>query len=149
MLLSISIILYFTPVKPENDARTMESCLPSFKDQVFYKNSSLVFKSRDVQLNLLSHISQWNLVCSFIQIYDFYKNSSLFVKSRCENLFSHISQWNPVNSFIQSYEYLIRIQDLFSNLDSTRCKIESFFTKLFCPFKSRCKLECFVTYLKM
>ena len=79
----------------------------------------------------------------------FYKNSSLVFKSRCENLFSHISQWNPVCYFIQSYEYLIRIHDLFSNLDSTRCKIESFVTKLFCPFKSRCKLECYVTYLKM
>ena len=33
------------------------------------KNSSLVFKSRDVWLNLFSHISHGNFVCSFIQSY--------------------------------------------------------------------------------
>ena len=90
--------------------------------------------------------------------------SNLVVKL---TLLSHISQWNLVCSFIQSYEFLIRIQDLFSNLDSRR-QIESFVTYLtweFCllfhsklsvfdknsrlVFKSRCQIESFFTHLTM
>ena len=119
------------------------------KLSVFDKNSRLVFKSRCEIESFVTYLTMKSCWLFYSKLRFLYKNSSLVVKSRCENLFSHISQWNPVNSFIQSYEYLIRIQDLFSNLDFTRCKIESFVTKLFCPFKSRCKLECFVTYLKM
>ena len=96
------------------------------------------------------------------------KNSSLVFKSRCQiESFSYISQWNLVCTFIQSYEFLIRIQDMFSNLDSRR-QIESFVTYLtweFCllfhsklsvfdknsrlVFKSRCQIESFFTHLTM
>ena len=60
------------------------------KLRFLYKNSSL-FSNLDVKLILLSHISQWNLVCSFIQIYDFFIRIQVLLSNLDVRIFFHIS----------------------------------------------------------
>ena len=97
----------------------MESCLLFYSKLRFvYKNSSLVFKSRDVKLNLLSHISQWNLVCFHSKLSVFDKNSRLVFKSRCEiESFVTYLTMKSCWLFYSKLRFLYKNSSLFSNLD--------------------------------
>ena len=91
-------------------------------------NSSLVLLKLDVKLNLLSHISQWNFVCNFIQ--SCLPLKSCHFKSRC-----------PIEAFVA---YLKMKSCLLFHFKLWIFEMNSSFV-----FKSRCQIGSFVTYLTM
>ena len=79
--------------------------------------------------NLLSHISQWNLVCFHSKPSVFYKNSRLVFKSRCEiESFVTYLTMKSCWLFYSKLRFLYKNSSLFSNLDA--CQIDSFVTYL-------------------
>ena len=83
-------------------------------------NSSLVLLKLDVKLNLLSHISQWNFVCNFIQ--SCLPLKSCHFKSRC-----------PIEAFVA---YLKMKSCLLFHL-----KLWIFLKNSSLVFKSRCQIS--------
>ena len=156
-------------------------------------------------MNVLLHISQWNLACSFIQSYEFFiRIQVLFSNPHVKlDLLSHIPQWNLVcssiqNTFQNGRKYLTGCQTeslvaflimepsvlfhsklwmlnwwtnwIFCLISHNGIFIKSYlsawipggFVWIFdlygfhygyefksCPFKVRCQIESFVTYLTM
>ena len=80
-------------------------------------NSSLVLLKLDVKLNLLSHISQWNFVCNFIQ--SCLPLKSCHFKSRCpiEAFVAYLKMKSCLLFHLKLWIFEKRFQVLFSNLD--------------------------------
>ena len=64
----------------------------SFKAMIFLLEFKSCFQILDAKSNLFSYISQWNLVCSFIQSYEFL--------IRIQDSFSNLDSRRQIESFV-------------------------------------------------